>query len=203
MANSILASVVTLALGFVFTTVVGGLWAARLQDRSWKKQNDARMREAESERAAAACQDITTLLDRRLYRMQRLLWAATGAPGQVDDDELEARRSDYVDVLTSWNESLNVNLSLVGSLFGDDARARLDGLYADFKHVERKLEGIVRTAKTGADTTQAGAELGAEFEGRSRGSLNDRVYEFGLLLMGRLREGEVGRYAPKKPNPPA
>ena len=64
MANSILASVVTLAFGFVFTAVIGGLWAARLQDRSWKKQNDARMREAESERAAAACQDITTLLER-------------------------------------------------------------------------------------------------------------------------------------------
>lgn len=203
MANSILASVVTLALGFVFTTVIGGLWATRLQDRSWKKQNDARMREAESERAAAACQDITTLLDRRLYRMRRLLWAATGAPGQVDEDELKARRSDYVDVLTAWNESLNVNLSLVGTLFGDDARVHLDGLYEDFKHAGTKIEGIVRTAKAGADTTQAGAELEAEFEGRNPGSLNDRVYEFGVLLMGRLREGDVGRCAPKKPNPPA
>src|SRR5258705_8171849 len=105
--------------------------------------------------------------------MQRLLCAATGAPGQVDEDELEARRSDYVDVLIAWNESLNVNLSLAGSLFGDDARARLDGLYEEFKHVGTKIEGIVRTAKTGADTTQAGAELEAEFEGRNGGSLND------------------------------
>ena len=88
MANSILASVVTLALGFVFTTVIGGLWAARLQDRSWKKQNDARMREAESERAAAACQDITTLLE-RVWKGVYGAWAGCqgrrpgGAPGVV------------------------------------------------------------------------------------------------------------------------
>ena len=81
MANSILASVVTLALGLVFTTVIGGLWAARLQDRSWKKQNDARMREAESERAAAACQDITTLETVGRNRMQRLLWGSHRGAG--------------------------------------------------------------------------------------------------------------------------
>ena len=80
-----------------------------------------------------------SLLDRRLYRMQRLMWAATvhSASG-VGDDEIERRRQGYVEVLFAWNDRLNTNLSVIGSYFGDDARTYLDGLYEDFAHVGRK-----------------------------------------------------------------
>ena len=67
--------IVGIVLGFALTTIAGGWWAARLQDRSWARQNELRLREAERERAAAACRDVTSLLDRRLYRMLRLLYA--------------------------------------------------------------------------------------------------------------------------------
>ncbi len=80
--------VVAIAAGFVLTTLVGGWWAARLQQRSWIRQNDIRMREAESQRAGTACQDLTTLLDKRLFRMQRLLAVTTArARGSASDDE--------------------------------------------------------------------------------------------------------------------
>lgn len=161
------------------------------------RQNDLRLREAESERAGATCQELMLLLDRRLYRMLRLLWAAGG----TDAAELEKRRLEYLEVLFSWNDRLNTNLSLVGSYFGDEARAYLDSLYEDFKRVGRSVEAAMRAAKAGEDTKQLVEDVALEFEGRQPGSLNDRVYQFVLMLMGQLREGQVGRYAPNKSLP--
>jgi hypothetical protein len=188
-------NIVGIVLGFALTTVAGGWWAARLQERSWVRQNDIRLREAENERAAAACQDLMSLLDRRLYRMKRLLWAADGAAG---DDEIERRLQVYVDILFAWNDRLNTNLSLVGSYFGDEARAYLDGLYEDYKRVGQGVEAVVRAARAGEATTGIADNVRVEFQGRQAGSLNDRVYQFGLMLMSQLREGQVGRSAPNK-----
>jgi hypothetical protein len=185
-------SIVGIVIGFALTTLVGGWWAARLQERSWDRQNDVRLREAESERASAVCQELMGLLDRRLYRMQRLLWAAAAA---ADTSELERRRQEYTDVLFAWNDHLNTNLSLVGTFFGDEARAYLDGLYENFAGVGQRVEAVVRAARSGEGTTGRAQQIALEFEGREAGSLNDRVYQFGLMLMGQLRDGRVGRYA--------
>ena len=190
-------SIAGIVVGFALTTLVGGWWAARLQERSWNRQNDVRLREEEHERASGACQELMGLLDRRLYRMQRLLWAATAA----GRPELDRRRQDYVDVLLEWNEHLNTNLALVGAFFGDTARVRLDGLYEDFKRVGQHVEAVVRASLAGEDTAELAQQVALEFEGREVGSLNDRVYRFGLLLMGQLRDGQVGRYAPHLASP--
>ena len=198
----VMENLVGIVVGFALTTVAGGWWAAKLQERSWARQNDVRLRESENERAGMACQELMSLLDRRLYRMQRLLWAATTSGDEESQlPELERRRQDYVDVLFAWNDRLNTNLSLTGSFFGDDARAHLDQLYEDFNRVGREVEAVVRTAQSGGDTTRDATRVASEFEGRETGSLNDRVYQFGLLLMSQLREGQVGRYAPNKSIP--
>jgi hypothetical protein len=70
-------SALGIILGFALTTVAGGWWASYLQLRAWNRQNEVRLLEAAIERAGAACQEITSLLDRRLFRMQRLMGAAT------------------------------------------------------------------------------------------------------------------------------
>ena len=194
--NEILAIVV----GFVLTTIAGGWWASRLQDRSWARQNDARMKDEERQRASAACQAVTSLLDKRLYRMQRLLWAAKQS-AEIKDDELERRRQDYIEVLIDWNEHLNMNLSIVGSYFGDRARSYLESLYEDFKRVGQSVENVVRTARAGGDALEAASVVEVEFEGRGIGTLNDRVYQFGLMMMGQLRDGLVGRSAPAPSEP--
>jgi hypothetical protein len=198
-----MSNAVGILLGFALTTVAGGWWASRLQQRSWVKQNDEHLKEGERDRAGTTCQHVMSLLDRRLYRMQRLLWAAsTSADRPVDDEELERRRTDYVEVLFAWNDSLNTNLSLVGSYFGDDARAYLDHLYAEFKRVGRAVEELVRLARAGQSTEAGARRLAKEFEG-GIGTLNDEVYQFGLKLMSQLRDDKVGRRAPNTSTPKA
>ena len=189
---------VTIVLGFVLTTGVGGWWASRLQSRSWLQQNEVRLREKELDRAGATCSSVMSLLDARLYRMKRLLEAAAPV-GVVDPTELETRRTEYVKVLFEWNDRLNTNLSLVGSHFGQDARVALDELYIAFQEVGRDIEGVVRRAQAREDSAGDVARIAEQFEGREPGSLNDKVYRFGLLLMGRLRDGTVGRTAPNLP----
>ncbi len=192
---------VAIVAGFALTTVLGGWWAYRLQTRSWQQQNELRLREEGLERAGATCASTMSLLDQRLYRMQRLLWAATtDVDGTIDAAELEVRRVEYVKVLFDWNDRLNTNLSLVGSHFGDDARAELELIYEAFKRVGLDVEGVVQAAQAGDDTAGRAATIAEQFEGREPGSLNDGVYRFGLMLMGQLRDGDVGRHAPNLPS---
>ena len=189
---------VAIVLGFVLTAGVGAWRAARLQSRSWAQPNEVRLREEELDRAGGTCSSVMSLLDTRLYRMKRLLEAAAPA-GAIDPAELELRRTEYVKVLFEWNDRLNTNLSLVGSHFGEDARADMEQLYGTFQQVGRDIEGVIRRALAGEDSAGDAARVGEQFEGREPGSLNDQVYQFGLTLMGQLRDGKVGRTAPNLP----
>ena len=190
-----MTQVASVVLGFALTTLVGGWWAARLQQRSWDRQNQLRLDEEDRRRAAEVCRELSALLDKRLYRMRRLYWAIEGfAAGRVEEPVLEARRKDYDDVLYQWNDSLNTNLAVVGSHFGEAARRRLDLLYEHFRRVGRGLEGGLGAARRGERLTGF-EDLDGEFEGWNAGSLNNRVYLFVLTLTSQLREGLVGRGA--------
>lgn len=193
-----MAQVVSIAIGFVLTTLVGGWWASRLQERSWDRQNRLRLEEEERERAAEVCRELSALLDKRLYRMRRLYWAIVGhAEGRVDSALLEARRKDYDDVLYQWNDALNTNLAVVGSHFGEAARTYLDRLYEHFRRVGNRLEQGLQAVRKGEDLSDF-KRLDSEFEGLEPGSLNSSVYSLVFTMMSQLREGLVGRGAPDK-----
>ena len=194
-----MSDVIPIVLGFVLTTVVGGAWAARLQARSWDRQNDLRLKEDEQQRAATACEEVSRLLDKRLYRMRRLFWAIANfeqSPAAIN--QLDTRLDDYNEVLYEWNDRLNMNLALVGSHFGLAARQHLYSLYEDFRRVGSQLEMALRRARQGSDVSPELDAIDPEFEGWLPGSLNSRVYLLGLAMMSQLREGLVGRRSPDK-----
>jgi hypothetical protein len=182
-------NVLPILLGFVLTTVIGGLFASFLQHRSWRYQNAARLREEERKKASDVCQQITTLVDKRLYRMQRLLWAITGqAEGRFSADVVDARLRDYDEVLFEWNDQLNARLAVVGAYFGEDVRVFLDRVvYAAFRDAGDQLEDLYHQS-AGADAVgKASAELTR---------LNHLAYQVGVTMMVRVREERVGRAAP-------
>lgn len=63
---------VPILLGFVLTTMIGGLFASFLQQRSWRHQNEVRLHEEDHKRASEVCRSLAGLVDKRWYRMQRL-----------------------------------------------------------------------------------------------------------------------------------
>src|SRR6185437_4869421 len=65
-----------LVVGFVLTSVLGGLLGYLLQSRAWAHQHDVQRRDEERQQTLKTFEEISLLLDRRLYRMRRLYWAA-------------------------------------------------------------------------------------------------------------------------------
>jgi hypothetical protein len=190
-------TLVPLVVGFVLTTVLGGLLGSYLQRRSWDHQNEARLREDELRRAGDVCQSVSGLLDKRRYRMLRLSFAVRGhAAETVSAEALTERFGDYDQVLYEWNDSLNVNLAMVGTYFGQHARDLLERAYEIYQQVGSQLEDAYRKVAHGGQRAALDGLDGL------LGELDDTAYQLNVFMMTRLREGAVGRRAPRPLEPP-
>src|SRR6185503_2164958 len=125
--------VVLLVLGFVLTSVIGGALGYYFQRRTW----DANRRESERSAAAAVFDDISRVMDERLYRMRLLYWGLRAG----DEERVSAAMADYRATLVKWNDNLNRNLALVQRYFGQEVWAFLSGvMYEEFAIIGRHLE---------------------------------------------------------------
>lgn len=183
--------IVALVIGFLLTTVAGGFVGTYLQQRSWRRQNDARLREEELRRADAACQNISALIDKRRYRMFRFLSAMQEhVTGRDVSEQLELCRQGYDAVLFEYNDHLNVNFSLVGTYFGAQARVWIqDVVHETFV---RAGEFLLRAGRA-ASADESAAHLAAAAQELEL--LSEQIYRFSVFMMAMLREGRVGRQA--------
>jgi hypothetical protein len=183
-----------LILGFILTTVLGGVLGAFLQKRTWDHQNRQRLIEDETLAAREASAVIGQLLDKRRYRMLRLLFAAKGVgAGTVAADVLARRLAEYDEVLYEWNDRLNTNLALIGSYFGEPARAWLSTqMYEGFKEIGGRLETVVRSVSAGSYDGAAAHAVETDLN-----KLGDLIYQISVFMTTRLRDGTVGRFAPE------
>ena len=76
--KSVVSALVPLVVGFLLTTVAGGLLGVYLQRRSWSHQYNVQLAAARRDRAVALFEELSRLLDRRLYRTRRLYWTLRG-----------------------------------------------------------------------------------------------------------------------------
>jgi hypothetical protein len=112
-----------LVAGFALTSVLGGLLGYFLQNRVWAHQHDVQRRDEERQQALKTFEEVSLRLDRRLYRMRRLYWAARRkAQGAGDEAGVTSAQNDYREVLAEWNDNLNRTLALVETYFGNPTR---------------------------------------------------------------------------------
>lgn len=90
-----LDSLVPLFVGFLLTTVIGGILGYYFQNRSWRHQNTAKVLETELQTALKVFDDISKLMDRRLYRMRLLFWRLSDH--DADQEALEKSMSLFRD----------------------------------------------------------------------------------------------------------
>ena len=145
---------VLLVVGFLLTTVLGGILGSWLQQRAWNRQREAQLSEEELRRADDVCQKISQLMDKRLYRMLRLLYAFQSAARQPDSTDIIKRRlEEYDAVLYEWNDHLNLNLPLIGTYFGETARVWPDQkIYESYRQAGVELEVVYRSLTSHADS---------------------------------------------------
>ena len=184
-----------LVVGFVLTTVLGGLLGTFLQSRTWNRQNEVQLRQGELRRVGEVCESVSILLDKRLYRMRRFYSALASDPKLPDRRErIQGCLKEYDAVLYEWNDGLNLNLALMGTYFGEGARNWLDfKLYEQFKRVGAELEDYYRLSARGDSAERNLAEISAGLD-----ALGDQVYQLGVFMMIQLRDGDVGRKAPDR-----
>jgi hypothetical protein len=134
-------------------------------------------REVEIARAFSTFEDVSKLLDKRLWRARRLVWAVDE---KVSDAELERRWVAYRETVNEWNENLNGNLARVERYFGSGARGKLEGAIADgLRAVNTELKGPNLSSRN----------LHARID-----DLNNNIYAFNLSLLEMVETGNVGAF---------
>jgi hypothetical protein len=117
----------SLIVGFVLTTVVGGVIGAWFQRAAWRRQARLELLKQAYVDVNDLFADVSNLVDARYFRLYR--WFLC-----VQDNDAEERIADrerrYLDVVASWNEELRVRHNRIRMHLGEDrALAFLD--YAD------------------------------------------------------------------------
>ena len=185
---------VTIVVGFALTTVVGGVLGAWFQRRTWDHQNERTLEEADRDHATQVCRELSHLMDKRLYRMRQLNWALCATP--VDESRVQASIQDYRAVLYDWNDGLNRNLAAAEIQFGGDLRRQLErDIFEGFRTAGQRLEANYRRARQPQGSEpRAQVEESLEHE---LDELRERIYDLGVTMLQRIRDGEVGRHAPR------
>lgn len=182
---------VTIVTGFILTTVLGGALGYFFQRRTWNHQHRVQIADLERSRAVQTFDDVSRILDKRLYRM-RLLYSALVELRH--DEELVAKRMEaYRDVLVEWNDSINRNLALVQRYFGASMRERLDGpIGRTAVEIGRSLQESWRRHIEGREPQADSAATQGKLD-----SLGYLIYQFNLDLIGLIQANNVGWLVPE------
>jgi hypothetical protein len=191
---------VLLVVGFLLTSVAGGTLGYTFQRRSWRHQYRAQRDDHQREQALTTFEEVSTQLDRRLYRMRRVYWAARARALTVSDNAaLNTELDDYRDSMRTWNDNLNRTLALVDTYFGEAARAHLEHtLYERYAAIGRELDRFVREVSVRGEEPVPVRPIG-----RRLSALGNEVYRFNIRLLRLLRDNQLGPRAPQSPPDPS
>jgi hypothetical protein len=144
---------VLLLLGFLLTSVVGGLIGERFQRRSWEHEHLVQQCEAEQDRRAKRFEAISDLMDKRLLRMRKLAWKLEQAH-QLSDVKQE--RKENIEARDEWATQLNSNIDFVRNNLGTEAGDTLQNTIADgFRNIHEKFNDLFKTGKLDKKAAEA------------------------------------------------
>jgi hypothetical protein len=99
---------------------------------------------AERKRSVEIFEEVSRLLDKRLYRLRLVYWSLPIGNSLGKRSELANQRmDDYRTVLYEWNDGINRNLALIQQYFGEDARHEFDNVIGiHFIELGRTVEDL-------------------------------------------------------------
>lgn len=164
-----------LSLGLALLgTMVGG-W---LQHRSWKHQQWEKLRDDRTRAALTTVERASELVDKRLYRQRRLLWAIRRGDGAA----IEAERQEYRSAVFQWMDNLGRTKAELWTSFDRwTALSFEEQLHDRFARNGIRLE---RALRTGQGTKLSDEERELNYLGRAS-------YEFMQRLLERIQREEL------------
>lgn len=167
------------ALSFILVTILGGLFGAVLQQRSWRHKWAMEKTERRTNAAMQTFEDVSGLLDQRLYCLHQLrVWA------ERDDAQMyDAALTKYRDAIRDWNFSINKLLAKLQIYIDVESRDTLNfDVGAKFVRAGELVEEAIRERKK-ADTQIDLFPLRAAID-----ALRQDVYHFNIKLLGKVEE---------------
>jgi hypothetical protein len=180
--KSVVSALVPLVVGFLLTTVAGGLLGVYLQRRSWSHQYNVQLAAAARDRAIALFEELSRLLDRRLYRMRRLYWTLRRERERPLSERGAKSLEAYDAVLFEWNDNINRNLALLERSFGSRMRKQLDDeIGATMRSVGVALENELKNPNASeTDLNEIGSRLAR---------LGNLIYAYNVEMLALIQGG--------------
>jgi hypothetical protein len=173
MSDPEIIKIANLLVGFLLTTICGGVLAFFFQRRQARYQWLRDRTEKEMEICRAVFEEVSRLLDKRLYRARQLLHFLNSPEAK------EQKLNDYREIVTQWNENINRILALLEFSFGSSVRDSLDyGVGAAFVKAGELLENAIRN-KTDVDHADITQRLNA---------IANEVYQFNLKMLVLIKD---------------
>ncbi len=109
------SKLVLLLIGFILTTIAGGLISSWLQRVSWKRQARVDLYKKRYEEGTQFLNEISKLIGYRYFLMQRLLWAITDS----QENKLQEIEGKYFKAVIEWNSIYWMNRNKIRLLVGE------------------------------------------------------------------------------------
>ena len=127
--DKLIVAVVTAAVTFVLTGLLGALWTFLLSQYSWKRQSKQTLYQQRYDEGVAFLDALSQLIGKRFFLLQRFVWAVR----DKDPARLQTAEEKYFRTVSEWNFTFWLNRNkirlLVGELqaehflsYGDDRR---------------------------------------------------------------------------------
>jgi len=174
-----------LAVGFILTTILGGILGNYFQNKSWKHQNEIRLINAERDAATRLFDELSRMIDKRYYEMRQLAYKLTFK--QISD--VEEQMDKYREILSTWNGSLNRNRALTRRYFGNNIEnIFMDEIHREFKEIGILLENDYGLKKRNAKLIDIEL-IDGKFE-----ELEREILEFNIQIISDIQNGNVGLF---------
>lgn len=111
-----LEKLLLLIVGFLLSSILGAFWAFTLRRRSWEEQTRHALYQARFDEGTAFLDDLSELIGRRFFLLQRLWWAIE----EGDTQAIDRCETPYFEVVEEWNAKFWRNRNKIRLLVGEE-----------------------------------------------------------------------------------
>ena len=174
-----LEKILLLIAGFALTTMGGAFIGTLLQQRAWRHKWETETAEKRIEIAKQIFEEISKLMDQRLFRVHQLaVWL-----DRDDASRIDTAMENYRAVLFDWNDNINRHLALLQMYFGAKIREHFDfQVGAKFVEVGSNIESAYREFKSGGSNVKKGLSAASGLIQE----LRSEVYQYNLELLNHI-----------------